>query len=55
MQKVDIVLTSFLQSTDEAEREHLIEELILVHALPIIRLVLRHQLGFYYVEFQLLF
>ena len=40
------MLSSWLQTTDEAEREQLLEELILVHAAPLIKQALRRKLGF---------
>jgi RNA polymerase sigma factor (sigma-70 family) len=47
MHEADKTLLLFLQSKDETEREGLINELILVYAIPIIRRVLRQRLGFY--------
>lgn len=47
MQNVDSVLLPFLNAIDEAERTDLRNELILVHAAPIIRRILRNRLGFY--------
>lgn len=40
------MLSSWLQATNEAEREQLLGELILVHAAPLIKQTLRRKLGF---------
>ena len=47
MSNVNSVLASFVQATDEAERARLLEDLMIVHAMPIVRLTLRRQLGFH--------
>lgn len=44
---MDSILLAWLHSTDEAERERLLAELILVGAAPVIKNVLRLKLGFY--------
>jgi RNA polymerase sigma factor (sigma-70 family) len=43
---MDRILLPFLQSTDAFEREELLSDLILVHAAPLVRTVLRQRLGF---------
>lgn len=43
MIEADILLTSLLQSTDEDERERMLEQLITVHAAPIIKLIVQRQ------------
>lgn len=47
MPEANTILASYVHSTDEAERERLVEELMIVHAVPIVRLALRRQLGFH--------
>ena len=44
---MDSILLAWLQSTDEAERERLLAELILVHATPLIKHMLWLKLGFH--------
>ncbi len=44
---MDSVLLPFLRSTDEAEREQLLSDLILFEAAPLVRNTLRQRLGFY--------
>lgn len=43
---MDVMLSSWLQATNDAEREQLLGELILVHAAPLIKQILRRKLGF---------
>jgi len=43
---MDVMLSSWLQATNDAEREQLLGELILVHAAPLIKQTLRRKLGF---------
>lgn len=45
MLDADSVLASFLRSTDESERERLLDDLISTHAAPIIRSVVWRRLG----------
>jgi RNA polymerase sigma factor (sigma-70 family) len=42
---IDSILASYLEATDLQAREALLEELMVVHTVPIIRRVLRQQLG----------
>ena len=42
---MDALLLPYLEATDESERQHL-DELLLLHAAPIVRVTLRHRLGF---------
>src|SRR5919199_5872778 len=44
---MDSVLLTLLRSTDEAEREQLLSDLILFEAAPLVRNTLRQRLGFY--------
>lgn len=44
---MDLLLLPFLYATEDYEREHLLSELILVHAAPFVRRTLRQRLGFY--------
>src|SRR5205085_1795874 len=44
---MDSVLLPFLRSTDEAEREQLLSDLILFEVAPLVRNTLRQRLGFY--------
>jgi RNA polymerase sigma factor (sigma-70 family) len=44
---MDAILLPFLRSRDEFEREHLLSDLIFVHAAPVVRHTLRQRLGFY--------
>ena len=44
---MDSILLAWLQSTDEAERERLLDELILVHATPLIKHMIWLKLGFH--------
>ena len=44
---MDSILQQLLNSADEAQREHLLSELILLQAAPLVRKVLRQRLGFY--------
>src|SRR5579883_2976083 len=48
---MDSALLPFLRSTDQAEREQLLSDLILLTAAPVIRRVLRQRLGFYVNQF----
>lgn len=43
---IDLVLASFLATTDPVQREELLAELMLKHVAPLVRSVLRQQLGF---------
>lgn len=45
MQDADSVLVSFLRATNESEREQFLDELISVHAAPLIRHTIRRRLG----------
>ncbi len=45
MQDADSVLVSFLRATNESEREQFLDELISVHAAPLIRQTIRRRLG----------
>ncbi len=47
MHDADSILVSFLRSTDESERERLLDELILVHSAPLIRQTIWRRLGWY--------
>jgi len=47
MQDADSVLVSFLRATNESEREQFLDELISVHAAPLIRQTIRRRLGVY--------
>lgn len=44
---MDSTLLSFLQAAEESEREHLLSELVLVDAAPLVRQTLRQRLGFF--------
>ena len=44
---MDHVLLPYLQATDESERKKHLDELLLIHAAPAIRTVLRIKLGYY--------
>lgn len=44
---MDQLLLPYLQATDESERQQRIDEILLVHATPIVRQTLRQRLGFY--------
>jgi RNA polymerase sigma factor (sigma-70 family) len=44
---MDSILLAFLRSSDEAEREQLLSDLILFEAAPLVRNTLRQRLGFY--------
>src|SRR5216684_3269023 len=44
---MDHVLLPYLQATEESEREQRLEELLLFHAIPEIRFILRQRLGFH--------
>jgi len=44
---MDVILLPFLRSRDESEREHLLSDIIFVHAVPVVRTTLRQRLGFY--------
>lgn len=47
MHLTDVVLRNFLHAADDAERERLLNDLILVHAAPLVQQMLRIRLGFY--------
>lgn len=47
LQHMDSLLLSYLRLTEESEQQALLDELILVHAAPIVRNTLRQRLGFY--------
>ena len=44
---MDQLLLPYLQATDESERQQYLDELLLVHAAPVVRQTLRRKLGFY--------
>jgi RNA polymerase sigma factor (sigma-70 family) len=44
---MDQLLRPYLEATDESERQERLDELILLHAAPVIRKVLRFKLGFH--------
>jgi len=44
---MDLLLLSYINSTDESERERLLSEIVLVHVAPLVRRTLRQRLGFY--------
>jgi RNA polymerase sigma factor (sigma-70 family) len=44
---MDQLLLQYLQSTNESERQHRLDELLLLYAAPVVRLILRRRLGFY--------
>jgi len=44
--RIDSILTPYVQETDPFERERLLEEIISGQAIPVVRRVLRQQLGF---------
>jgi RNA polymerase sigma factor (sigma-70 family) len=44
--RIDSILSSYVQETDPFEQERLLEEIISVQAKPVVRRVLRQQLGF---------
>lgn len=48
---MDLILLSFLQTTEESEREQLLSDLILFEAAPLVRNTLRQRLGFYVNQF----
>ena len=43
---MDTVLLPFLQANAESERQQHLDELLMLHAAPIVRVTLRHRLGF---------
>ena len=47
---MDQLLLPYLQATDESERQQLLDELLLVHAAPVVRQALRRRPGFYVDE-----
>lgn len=47
MHDADSILVSFLRSTDESDQKRLLDELILVHAAPLIRQTIWRRLGWY--------
>ncbi len=47
MHDADSILVSFLRSTDEFEQKRLLDDLILVHAAPLIRQTIWRRLGWY--------
>ncbi len=44
---MDQLLLPYLQATEESERQRHLDELLLVHAAPVVRQALRRRLGFY--------
>ncbi|CAN5882628.1 hypothetical protein BH18ACI4_BH18ACI4_00660 [soil metagenome] len=44
---MDQLLQPYLQASDESERQRHLDELLLVHAAPVVRQALRRRLGFY--------
>jgi len=44
---MDQLLLPYLQATDDAERQLRIDELLLIHAAPVVRHTIRRRLGFY--------
>jgi RNA polymerase sigma factor (sigma-70 family) len=44
---VDQLLLPYLQASDESERQQRLDELLMVHAVPVVRQALRRRLGFY--------
>lgn len=44
---MDQLLLPYLQATDESERQQCLDELLLVHAVPVVRQALRQKLGFH--------
>src|SRR6266545_4732492 len=44
---MDQLLLPYLQATDESERQQHLDELLLIHAAPVVRQALRRRLGFY--------
>ncbi len=44
---MDQLLLPYLQASDESERQRHLDELLLVHAAPVVRQALRRRLGFY--------
>jgi RNA polymerase sigma factor (sigma-70 family) len=44
---MDRLLLSYLQASDESERQQHLDDLLLVHAAPVVRQALRRRLGFY--------
>src|ERR1043166_324497 len=44
---MDQLLLPYLQASDESERQQHLDELLLVHAAPVVRQALRRRLGFY--------
>ena len=44
---MDQLLLPYLHATDDAERQLRIDELLLIHAAPVVRHVMRRRLGFY--------
>ncbi len=48
---MDQLLLPYLQATEESERQQRLDELLLLHAAPVIRHILRFRLGFYVDQF----
>ena len=44
---MDQLLLPYLQASDESERQQRLDELLMVHAAPVLRQALRRTLGFY--------
>ena len=44
---MDQLLLPYLQASDESERQEHLDELLMVHAAPVVRQSLRRRLGFY--------
>src|SRR5438067_5765432 len=44
---MDQLLLPYLQAVDESERQERLDDLILIHAVPIVRRILRFRLGFH--------
>ena len=44
---MDQLLLPYLQAVDESERQECLDDLILIHATPVVRKILRSRLGFH--------
>jgi hypothetical protein len=44
---MDQLLLPYLQASDQSERQQHLDELLMVHAAPVVRQALRRRLGFY--------
>src|SRR6266581_943585 len=49
--KMDQLLLSYVQATDESERQRKLDELLIVYASPVVRQTLRSRLGFHVNQF----